>query len=294
MWFRVEPHLLARKAKEMKVTVLVENTATGDLQCEHGLSFFIEFQGENYLLDAGSTNMFMENAKTLGIPLPNVEKCILSHGHYDHAGGFVEFLEENKEASLYMMKTALQEYYSASGGMHYIGVPKELVDRHEERFVCVDQITEIEQGVYLIPHSTQGLETIGEKAKLYVRREGVDCPDDFSHELSLVFDTERGLVIFNSCSHGGARNILDEVQKAFPNKKVLAFLGGLHMKGKEQGKEICTFSEIEIQELVQYLKNIGIAHIYTGHCTGTLGLELLKRYGGNLVQELTTGKVIVL
>lgn len=29
-------------------------------------------------------------------------------------------------------------------------------------------------------------------------------PDDFTHEQSLVFRTDNGLVIFNSCSHSGA------------------------------------------------------------------------------------------
>ena len=53
----------------MKITVLVENTAMEPLGCEHGLSLFIEFQGENYLLDAGTTDLFLENAKRLDVPV---------------------------------------------------------------------------------------------------------------------------------------------------------------------------------------------------------------------------------
>ena len=50
-------------------------------------------------------------------------------------------------------------------------------------------------------------------------------PDDFSHEQSLVLDTEKGLVIINLCSHGGAANIINEVQETFPQKHVYGIIG---------------------------------------------------------------------
>ena len=278
----------------MKVTVLIENEAINNLECEHGLSFLIDYKGERYLLDAGSSGAFLQNAKRMGFFLADVHKCILSHGHYDHSGGFVSLFKENAESVLYMMERAVDEYYSASGGMHYIGIPKELKENYKERFVCINQVTRLSEGVYLVPHNTKGLEQIGERAKLYVRKERKEYPDDFSHELSLVFDSDEGLVVFNSCSHGGILNILREVLEVFPGKKIQAFLGGLHMKGKVDGKEICTFSEEEIKSLAKGLKEINVGCIYTGHCTGKIGIELLKKYGENLVQELTTGKVIVL
>lgn len=43
--------------------------------------------------------------------------------------------------------------------------------------------------------------------------------DDFHHEQSLVFDTDDGLVILNSCSHGGIDNIVKEVKATFEGKK---------------------------------------------------------------------------
>ena len=97
--------------------------------------------------------------------------------------------------------------------------------------------------------------------------------------------TEQGLVIFNSCSHGGTKNIIGEVQKVFPSKNVYAFLGGLHMKGD-------SFTGDEIIEVAEYLKKAGVQYLYTGHCTGERALQILKKCGGDMVQELTTGKVI--
>ena len=64
------------------------------------------------------------------------------------------------------------------------------------------------------------------------------------------------------------------------DKKVRAFFGGLHMKGKSGDKEICTFSESEIESIVKYLRDNNVERLYTGHCTGMVGYELIKKYKG--------------
>lgn len=66
--------------------------------------------------------------------------------------------------------------------------------------------------------------------------------DSFAHEQSLVFDTEKGLVIFNSCSHGGADNIIREVSETFPGERIYALLGGFHLF-KTTDDEVCEFAE---------------------------------------------------
>ena len=254
----------------MKITVLIENTKKNPaFCCEHGLSLLIEEKGRRLLLDAGSSEAFMENAKRMQIPLQEAAVCVLSHGHYDHSTGFAGFLEQNPEAVLYAMKTAGQEYYSGSGdAMHYIGLPQALLDKQEERMRLLEDVTEIAPGIWTVPHSTEGLEEIGRQKKLY-RKEGEQyLPDDFSHELTLVFETERGLVLFNSCSHGGIQNIITEVKRALPGRKLYAFIGGLHMKGKRQGEEICTFTGEEVREMAAFLEDSGLEYLYTGHCTG--------------------------
>ena len=82
--------------------------------------------------------------------------------------------------------------------------------------------------------------------------------DDFSHEQSLVIDTDKGLVIFNSCSHGGASNIINEVQNTFKDKKVYGLVGGFHLFNK---------TEQEVRDLAHKIKETNIEYICTGHCT---------------------------
>ncbi len=61
-------------------------------------------------------------------------------------------------------------------------------------------------------------------------------PDNFCHEQSLVLDTDSGLVIFNSCSHGGVVNIINEVKAAFPEQKITALIGGFsHLQASGSG-----------------------------------------------------------
>lgn len=56
------------KEKVMKATVLIDNTASGRLAGEWGLSFYIEYRGMKLLLDAGgASGLFAQNAFELGI-----------------------------------------------------------------------------------------------------------------------------------------------------------------------------------------------------------------------------------
>ncbi|MCD8217887.1 MAG: MBL fold metallo-hydrolase [Clostridiales bacterium] len=272
----------------LRVTVLIENTSGSELTCEHGLSLFIEFGTKQILLDAGSSEAFSENAAALGVPLAGLDAYVLSHGHYDHSGGFEAVFRADPNAKIYARKEALDTYLSASGGMHEISIPQN-VAMHRDRFIPVDGIREILPDAYLVPHTAANLDRIGEKNKLYKEQQGQIIPDDFIHEQSLVLDTENGLVIFNSCSHAGAINIISEAREACGQKPVYAYVGGLHMRGLKNGAETCAFSEAEIDDLCHVFLQEGIDRIYTGHCTGAPGVEKLQSRLGSRVHRLTTG-----
>lgn len=282
----------------MKIHVLIENTTDSDLQCEHGLSLYIEYKGQKILLDAGSTEVFAENAKQMGVDLKAVDMAFLSHGHYDHSGGFGALIKVNKSVPIYAMESAMGRYASTSGGvMHEIGVPDEVKEALKERITAVDKVTRVAPGITLVPHSTASdkLAVIGEKAGLYREVKSKEyswLPDDFAHEMSVVFETNAGLVICNSCSHGGVQNIVEEVKSALPGKKIYAYVGGLHMKGRKEGEEICIYSEEEVKALAEYIQAAGIEVLLTGHCTGEPAIALLEKYlAEGQLMRLCTGTV---
>ena len=74
----------------LQITALMDDQLTGrkDLLCEHGLSVHISYHGKRILFDCGSSEKTLYNAKKLGIDLRKLDAMVLSHSHYDHAGGF--------------------------------------------------------------------------------------------------------------------------------------------------------------------------------------------------------------
>lgn len=274
----------------MKITVLVENTGPSELKIEHGLSLYIEFNDKKYLLDAGPSDSFFKNAHALSIDLDRVDKAVLSHGHYDHGNGFMVFLNQYKDKVVYGAKNIFDDYYSGSGGsVHYIGLSSKL-KQMKNRFNTILKDTKIDEKIYLILDDVSNTKEIGVQKKLYKKVDDVLQPDNFDHELSLVFDTPKGLVICNSCSHAGLESIVDNIKKRL-NKPVYAYVGGLHMKSTKNHIETSSFTEEQIQNLCIFIKK-NIQYVLTGHCTGNVSYDLLKKYLKDRIDFLTTGKTI--
>lgn len=274
----------------MKITVLVENTGPSELKIEHGLSLYIEFNDKKYLLDAGPSDSFFKNAHALSIDLGRVDKAVLSHGHYDHGDGFMVFLNQYKDKVVYGAKNIFDDYYSGSGGsVHYIGLSSKL-KQMKNRFNTISKDTKIDEKIYLILDDVSNTKKIGVQKKLYKKVDDVLQPDNFNHELSLVFDTPKGLVICNSCSHAGLESIVDNIKKRL-NKPVYAYVGGLHMKSTKNHIETSSFTEEQIQNLCIFIEK-NIQYVLTGHCTGNVSYDLLKKYLKDRIDFLTTGKTI--
>ncbi len=268
----------------MRATVLVDNISENGLQAEWGLSIYVEYKDKKLLLDTGSSGKFLRNARELQLDLSQVDFAVLSHAHYDHGDGMEEFFRTNNKAKFYLRAGSGENCYGKLLFFHkYIGIKKGTLEKYGERIVFAEGDCQIADGIWLIPHKTAGLEKIGKCNNMYVKKEGKWYPDDFSHEQSLVLDTEKGLVIFNSCSHGGADNIIREVQETFPDKKIYALVGGFHL---------VRTPEKEVQKLAERIKTTGIQRIYTGHCTGKSAYSILKAELGDGATQLKTGLVM--
>ena len=83
----------------MRLVVLIDIcTINGrNLKGEGGASYYIEDEDKKFLLDTGASGLFMENAKNLDINLDDIDTVVLSHGHYDHAGGLKDFIESRDD-----------------------------------------------------------------------------------------------------------------------------------------------------------------------------------------------------
>ena len=84
----------------IKITTLVENSVYGKgLQGEHGLSLLVDTGEHRLLFDTGASDLFIRNARILGIDLKEVDFLVLSHGHRDHTGGLHHFLCRERQGT---------------------------------------------------------------------------------------------------------------------------------------------------------------------------------------------------
>lgn len=268
----------------MWAKVIVDNIPDESLTGEWGLCILIKAAGKVILLDAGASDLFVSNAKQLGIDLDDVDMAVLSHAHSDHANGMEAFFTHNDHAKFYVQASSAPNcYYKKWFTRRYIGIPRNILDEFSDRIELVDGKLQLADGLWLLPHTTQNLQRVGVREHMYLRTANGWRPDDFSHEQSLVIETGKGLVIFNSCSHGGAANIINEVTAAFPGKSVYGIIGGFHLYNKKPA---------EVRELAQKIRATGIRYICTGHCTGDRAYAILQQELGEQLHQLHVGLVM--
>lgn len=265
----------------MKATVLVDNIKSNGIRGEWGLSILAEFNEKTVLLDTGASSLFAKNAARLGISLKNVDYAVLSHAHYDHADGMKTFFEENEKAKFYLRDGTAENCFAKKWFISkYIGIPRGILNEYKDRIVFANGKHRVFDGISLIPHTTANLDRIGKRENMYIKENNLFRPDNFAHEQSLVFDTPKGLVVFNSCCHGGADNIINEALDAFPGKNVYALIGGFHIFNKP---------ESVIRDLSKRIRETGIEKVYTGHCTGKRAYRIMRDELGDNVSQLKVG-----
>ena len=245
----------------LTVTALVENTAYGTgLKGEHGLSFYIEKDNTVLLFDTGQTGLFLENAEVLGKDILKAEKVVLSHGHYDHTGGLPALLEKRPDIEIVGHKNAFMPKFSRSqdGEGREIGIPLSQERISSLNVTECSQVTEVAGGVYTITDIPRKnyFEEVGDY--FYLNKE-CTINDTIEDDLSLVIETEKGIVCLLGCAHAGIANILDYIDEKFPGRKIRAVLGGTHL---------CSASGKRLTLTLDALKKHEIYFFQPGHCTG--------------------------
>ena len=267
--------------RKLEITVLIDNIACEPLAGEWGLSILIDADGSRILLDTGADEQFAQNALLLGLDPESIDLGVLSHAHYDHADGLEAFFSLNSRASFLIREGTCEDCFGIKEGeLNYIGIRSGVLERNRERILYVSGVYEIAEGIWLVPHRRADYSAIALRSDLYRVDHGVRRPDDFSHEQSLVIETEKGLVVFNSCSHAGMANILADIREMLGRDDVYAYVGGLHL---------FKLTDEEVNALGREIEETSVQHIFTGHCTGAHASELLKERLGERIEQFYSG-----
>jgi 7,8-dihydropterin-6-yl-methyl-4-(beta-D-ribofuranosyl)aminobenzene 5'-phosphate synthase len=262
-----------RESMDIKITTLIENSLGEHLALynEHGISFYIETERGNILFDTGKSGRFIDNAEQLNIDLKNTDYVILSHGHYDHTGGFKKFVERfGHSFQLCISPLLLKEKYGYDGKAYqFLGnnFDEEFLKQKEieTRFIT-ESIVEIIPGVFAATHFKRNAPFEKLNNRFYISKDGEYVLDSFEDEIVVVVETQKGLVVLLGCCHPGIVNILSTlIEKT--GKNIYGILGGTHLVEADQERTKLT---------MEYLKEIEVKILGISHCTGDYAMSRLQ------------------
>ncbi len=272
------------------INVLVENTTpSSPLIGEYGFSAQLLIDNHNILFDTGSNDALFLNSTALGIDLSLVEEIVISHGHYDHTGALMPFLNKYGGRKIYAHSGIFpRRLISRTGGkMVDIGCKfayQEAVDAGAE-LVFTDIFSEIHPGIYLtgeIPRSTT-YEDVG--GDFVFEKDGQLHQDLLPDDMAMVIEHPEGLIIISGCSHSGMINTLEYCRQKTGRSEVLAYVGGTHLMNASPERLVNTIEAVRMYD---------VKKLIIGHCTGFYAAaELYSQLGRNRVIKMDAGMKFV-
>jgi len=249
------------------ICLIADDRALSNLEIEHGLAFYIETPEFKLLLDTGKSDLFIENASKLGVDLARIDFLVISHGHYDHTGGLLDFLKINHKAKVIIQKDAFDEKYrTVSDGLKNVGMSQsDILQNYPRRFCFSEQCFRIAENIWIL----SGLDNPKiEHNFLTKNSENEIVRDPFSDEQIIVIRNNDGYNIFTGCSHNGILHILDFVKKRFNTDKINILAGGFHLNDK---------SPEEQNSVAEQMKRYNINRIFTGHCSSVFATNTIVK-----------------
>jgi 7,8-dihydropterin-6-yl-methyl-4-(beta-D-ribofuranosyl)aminobenzene 5'-phosphate synthase len=275
------------------------------LESEWGLALHVESrkgaQKRRYLLDFGFTpDVYANNLELMNIDLSVVDGLIISHGHYDHVGGLMGFLETQRSK----MRKGLRLYTGGEDnfcrrlsrnpdGSFSNFIP---LDRSRLRALDIDPVLS-QTPVVLDGHGfTSGAvprtsfeHVLPNTWVSFGVQDGVGCdpgsysnqhftadelagkpePDQHWHEHATCFNLgDRGLVVISSCGHAGIINTLRHVRDITGVNKIYALVGGFHL---------APAPDDYLRQVMAELKKFDLEHVFPMHCSGQNFIDLAKQ-----------------
>lgn len=301
---------------EVSITKLTEDRFDGKViqpgksvnraMAEHGfaMSIQIEDNGANhfFLFDTGGiSEAFMENCKQFNVNLKDIEKLILSHGHFDHFGGLPKVLPELKQGTkFYLNPNCYQQFFAAvtkngkeippgelatsikqlekegflklSGKLPLFNkkIIQDLADQNNIQIIETTEPIELYKGI-----TTSGEIELFDEDELtkgiYIMKSRKEFEKHyFRDETSIYFNIkDKGLVILTGCGHCGIMNTIKHGQKLTGIDKIYAVIGGFHEEWNPIEK---------IKQKVKYFEEINPKIICGMHCTGFTFNALMSKH----------------
>lgn len=244
----------------MKLTVLVDNATIIDryFLAEPAVSYLLEDGGARILLDTGYSDVFLKNARSMGIDLSHVTDIVLSHGHNDHTGGLAAYFAAFPQTRVRLAACPGVFAPRRDDAGLSIGSPltQEAVRARAEVRLSDEPVRLSEHVTFLgrIPRRTD----FEARTPIGVRLDGGQWTGDLLlDDSALALETAQGLFLLLGCSHSGVCNIILQAQALFPGVPVRGLLGGMHLMRRNA----------QAEKTVEFLRTLPLTALYPSHCT---------------------------
>jgi len=250
-----------------------QGTTSAGLVAEHGFASLVTVRrgdrSHTVLFDTGvSPSGLADNLERLQLDAADIEAVVLSHGHFDHAGGFSGLARLRRRQGLPITVHPLvwtRRRVAPPGQPEWEfpvlrrssleGEGFTVIERRQPSLLLddsllitgeVDRTTDFERG--MPAHQAYG-------------DHGWEPDPLILDDQALVVDVRGvGLVVITGCGHAGAVNICRHALRLTGSDRLAALLGGLHLGG--------TAFEPVIEPTVDALRALQPQMVVPAHCTG--------------------------
>jgi 7,8-dihydropterin-6-yl-methyl-4-(beta-D-ribofuranosyl)aminobenzene 5'-phosphate synthase len=289
---------------------------TKELHTQWGLSYYLQSvkggDTRTLMLDYGYTpEALLNNFELLGLDPKTIDALIVSHGHFDHYGGLIGFLDKYRSALPADVKLYAGGEDNFCHRVQATGTPGEFSDfgfldrralaARKVGVVLCEQPTVIGGHAFtsgqikrrtdekILPNTFEQFgitDGLGCDASHYTPAElaGKTVPDEHYNEHVTVYHVkERGLVVLSSCSHRGVVNAVKQAQEVSGVDKLHALLGGFHL-----GPAPMDYTKHIVSEIVDLKPDI----VVPMHCSGENFVEAMREIAPDRLFLGSTGATL--
>ena len=280
----------AYRVKTLKVQVLSTMLASDDGIGEWGYAALVDVDGRRILFDTGARpNTVLNNAQELKIDLSGITDLVLTHNHVDHTGG------------LMTLRRAMMQKNPAALSRAHVGKGIFAVRKREDgklnefmqtthrdyeatggHFVEYDHPVELWNGVWLTGPVPRKYPERNWGGHLEIQTADGWKEDNVPEDMSMVVNTDQGLVVLSGCGHSGIINTLEYTRSSIRNAPIHAAVGGFHLYQLDDSKLEWTAGK---------LKEFGLANFLGAHCTGIEAVYKIRALTGLNRRTCSVGAV---